>query len=96
LTGGSIGLHPEHAECNRRAAAERTNGRSATRRDAARADVERRYEQAGLDPSLARFDANGYPEDDVENGVIWGPPDDRTGIHFRWSQPWFDWRGREG
>jgi hypothetical protein len=91
-TGGPIGLHPEHSWCNRRAAADATNGRAASRRDIVRQDVEGRYSRAGLDSEQVRFDSNGYPEDDLENGIFWGPPDHRTGIHFRWSQAWFDWR----
>jgi hypothetical protein len=65
------------------------------RRDAVRADVERRYRGAGFDSDEMKFDSNGYPEDDPENGIFWGPPDDRAGIHFRWSHAWFDWRGGE-
>jgi hypothetical protein len=89
-TGGPIGLHPEHRVCNRATSSHASNGR-----DVVRKDVERRYSQAGLDPGLARFDSTGYPEDDAEHGVFWGPPGSGSvrGAPLRWSQPWFDWRG---
>jgi hypothetical protein len=33
-------------------------------------------------------------EDDPQNGVFWGPPDE-DGYQPRWSRVWFEWRGGE-
>jgi hypothetical protein len=33
-------------------------------------------------------------QDDPEQHVFWGPPNDR-GVPIRWSRHWYDWRPEE-
>jgi hypothetical protein len=83
--------HRRTAGAGKRIAVRGGNNDSTTKRDPV---PRRRFLSPSPSPNFppSSTDVSDDPGDDPEAGIYWAPPSP-SGMHRRWSRPWFEWRG---